>query len=198
MNASQLVAHYHGLESKLLTRWDAPLINDFFAMIFFGVLRSLSAKWCQEAEESLQNDLLAGEGGMISAEPAQRVRQMAEMIRDDFGFSQLLLEGSLEEINEIIPQNVAFQEAYAAYLGKFGDRCLDELKLESATLHDDPPGARAPLPRGGEGGPGALDEGGPQRRIVEHHGRVVAAHLQGHDASRPIEVGLEDPPADGP
>ena len=25
-----------------------------------------------------------------------------------------------------------------SYLAKFGDRCLDELKLESATLHDDP------------------------------------------------------------
>ncbi len=138
MNAGQLAAHYHGLEQKLLTRWDAPLINDFFAMIFYGVLRSLSAKWCQDTGESLQNDLLAGEGGMISAEPAQRVRQMAEMLRDESELSQLLINGGLEEINEAISQNADFQKAYTAYLDKFGDRCLDELKLESATLHDDP------------------------------------------------------------
>ncbi|MEN8131759.1 MAG: PEP/pyruvate-binding domain-containing protein [Pseudomonadota bacterium] len=138
MHASQLAGHYHGLERRLLTRWDAPLINDFFAMIFYGVLRSLSVKWCHDTDESLQNDLLAGEGGMISAEPAQRVRKMAELIRDDADFGQLLIAGDLAEINEALPRKAAFQEAYAAYLDRFGDRCLDELKLESATLHDDP------------------------------------------------------------
>lgn len=138
MNADQLVGHYHELERKLLTRWDAPLINDFFAMIFYGVLRSLSAKWCQDDEQSLQNDLLAGEGGMISAEPAQRVREMAEMIREDSGFVELLTEGDLVRIEAAIDNNASLKKAYAAYLDKFGDRCLDELKLESATLHDDP------------------------------------------------------------
>jgi pyruvate,water dikinase len=138
MSAGQLAEHYHGLERKLLTRWDAPLINDFFAMIFYGVLRSLSTKWCDDRDESLQNDLLAGEGGMVSAEPAQRVRQMAEMIRDDTEFSRILRDGELQEINRAIAANVPFQQTYAAYLDKFGDRCLDELKLESATLHDDP------------------------------------------------------------
>jgi pyruvate,water dikinase len=138
MDAGGLAAHYHGLERKLLTRWDAPLLNDFFAMIFYGVLRSLSSKWCQDPEESLQNDLLAGEGGMVSAEPAQRVRQMAQMIQDDREFSQLLVEGDRQAIDANIAQKPAFQAAFTAYLEKFGDRCLDELKLESATLHDDP------------------------------------------------------------
>ena len=31
----------------------------------------------------------------------------------------------------------AFKKLYDAYLEKFGDRCLEELKLETATLHDD-------------------------------------------------------------
>jgi len=31
-----------------------------------------------------------------------------------------------------------FRTGYLAYLEKFGDRCLEELKLESPTLHDDP------------------------------------------------------------
>ncbi|MCU7843905.1 MAG: phosphoenolpyruvate synthase [Candidatus Thiodiazotropha sp. (ex Monitilora ramsayi)] len=138
LNATQLAGHYHDLERKLLTRWDAPLINDFFAMIFYGVLRSLGAKWCHDSDESLQNDLLAGEGGMISAEPAQRVRQMAEIIREDQTFSELLTTGDLTEIEVALPEQTAFHQAYLAYLDKFGDRCLDELKLESATLHDDP------------------------------------------------------------
>ena len=66
----QLVAYYRDLESQLLTRWDAPLINDFFAMIFYGLLGKLTRKWCGDPEGTLQNDLICGEGGMISAEPA--------------------------------------------------------------------------------------------------------------------------------
>jgi pyruvate,water dikinase len=138
MHANALVAHYHDLERRLLTRWNAPLINDFFAMIFYGVLRKLSTSWCGDAEESLQNDLLAGEGGIISAEPARRVRQMAELFVKEEAFARLLIEGELDEIKAALPEHPAFEKAYYAYLDKFGDRCLDELKLESATLHDDP------------------------------------------------------------
>lgn len=137
-SADQLVAYYRGLERKLLTRWDAPLINDFFAMIFYGVLRKLCTTWCRDSEGSLQNDLLAGEGGMVSAEPAKRMRDMAEMLRDDEGLTQLLIEGELDTINRELPARVDFHTAYRRYLDKFGDRCLDELKLESPSLHDDP------------------------------------------------------------
>ncbi len=43
--ADELVAYYRRLESDLLPNWDAPLVNDFFAMIFYGVLRQLVTKW---------------------------------------------------------------------------------------------------------------------------------------------------------
>src|SRR6185312_12976053 len=37
-----------------------------------------------------------------------------------------------------IARHPAFAEEYQAYLAKFADRCLEELKLESPTLRDDP------------------------------------------------------------
>src|SRR6185312_5210173 len=37
-----------------------------------------------------------------------------------------------------IARHPAFAEEYEAYLAKFADRCLEELKLESPTLRDDP------------------------------------------------------------
>lgn len=138
MDANALVRHYHALERRLLTRWDAPLINDFFAMLFYGVLRKLARNWCGDSEESLQNDLLAGEGGMISAEPARRLRDMATMIADDEALVSLLCAGQVNTLQATLTQHPDFAAAWHAYLDKFGDRCLDELKLESATLHDDP------------------------------------------------------------
>lgn len=138
LEASHLCQHYHDLEQKLLTHWDAPLINDFFAMIFYGVLRKLCLTWCNDSNETLQNDLLTGEGGIISAEPAQRVRKMAELIIDDDQLVDALCDEKKPEILLLIAERDAFSNAYQSYLEKFSDRCVDELKLESITLTDDP------------------------------------------------------------
>jgi pyruvate,water dikinase len=138
LRADELAADYRELEQQLLTRWDAPLINDFFAMIFYGVLRRLTEKWCADAQATLQNDLLCGEGGMISTEPAKRVRQMAEIAARDVGFVVTLCEGSPDAIRHCLEQFSDFKSKYEDHLNKFGDRCLEELKLESPTLHDDP------------------------------------------------------------
>ena len=110
------VAHYRELEKKLLERWDAPLVNDFFAMIYSGVVRKLCQKWCGDSDGNLANRLLANLGAVISAEPARRIRVIAE--RQAHG----------EDVTGDI----------AAYLDEFGDRCFEELKLESSTLRDDP------------------------------------------------------------
>ena len=134
----ELAAVYQKLECQLLTRWDAPLVNDFFAMIFYGVLRKLTANWCGDTAGTLQNDLLCGEGGMVSAEPAQRVQQLAALAARQPEFVQKLCAAPIAEIERELGRVPDFAAAYQAYLAKFGDRCLDELKLESATLHDDP------------------------------------------------------------
>jgi pyruvate,water dikinase len=138
LRADELTSYYRDLERQLLTRWDAPLVNDFFAMIFYGVLGKLTRKWCGDREGTLQNDLLCGEGGMISAEPAMRVRALAKIARQEPGLTKALREGSLTEIRREMEKVPSFRDLYESYLDKFGDRCMEELKLESATLHDDP------------------------------------------------------------
>ena len=112
----ELAQYYRELESKLLKNWDAPVINDFFSMIFYGLLKNTSKKWCGIEDENKFNGLLRNTGDIISAEPARLVREMAEM----------KVRG--EDISEMITQ----------YLDKFGDRCINELKLESETLTDNP------------------------------------------------------------
>ncbi|NES95287.1 MAG: phosphoenolpyruvate synthase [Desertifilum sp. SIO1I2] len=138
LRPDELTNHYRDLEKQLLTRWDAPLVNDFFAMIFYGVLQKLTQKWCNDSAGTLQNDLISGEGGMISAEPAKRVQLLAELAAKDPEFVQVLRESSADVIFEVMEAIPDFSAQYTAYLDKFGDRCLGELKLESPTLHDNP------------------------------------------------------------
>ncbi|PQJ27102.1 PEP/pyruvate-binding domain-containing protein [Rubritalea profundi] len=138
MDGKQLAQHYRDLEDQLLQRWDAPLINDFFAMIHYGTLRSLCEKWLGDG--SLQNTLLLDTGDIISAEPPTRIKEMASIAAKDASLSASLADPDLScEVKLAhLMQNAELAEAYQSYLEKFGDRCLEELKLESPTVVDDP------------------------------------------------------------
>lgn len=138
MRPDELVAHYRELEGKLLAHWDAPLVNDLFAMLFYGLLRRLCIAWCGDSAGTLQNDLVSGQGGIISAEPARRVRALALLAAESPTLTAVLRGGTPEAIQREIARHAAFAEEYQAYLAKFADRCLEELKLESPTLRDDP------------------------------------------------------------
>lgn len=138
MSADDLVAHYLSLERKLLKRWDAPLINDFFAMIFHGVFKRLTERWCGASAEALQNNLFRGETGMISVEPARRLHEMAALAASRTNLVGLLCNGSRDEIERALQNAPDLYSLYTEYVDRFGDRCLEELKLESPTLRDDP------------------------------------------------------------
>lgn len=132
----ELAQYYRELESKLLKKWDAPVINDFFSMIFYGLLKNTSQKWCGIEDENKFNGLLRNTGDIISAEPARLVRELAEMIRKDSDFvGSLVNDSALNIRKKMTPQVKAKVDEY---LEKFGDRCINELKLESETLCDDP------------------------------------------------------------
>ena len=138
MRFDELVAHYYKLERQLLSRWDAPLVNDFFAMIFHGAFRKLTDRWCGDANGMLANDAIRGQSDIISLEPAVRVREMARVAADHPELASALRQASTPNAVRVVRKYPDFSVLYDAYLSKFGDRCLEELKLESETLHEDP------------------------------------------------------------
>ena len=135
-DAAQLVAYQHELERRLLTHWDAPLVNDFFLMIFHGALLRLVRVWLGAVPAGLDNRLLCGESGIVSVEPAQRIAEMACLVGTDPSLIEQLC--SAEPSTTLANLPPPFAHRLHQYLAKFGDRCYHELKLESRTLHDDP------------------------------------------------------------
>jgi pyruvate,water dikinase len=186
LRPDEIVAEYRRLERELLSRWDAPLVNDFFAMIFYGLLRRLVEKWCGGRGGTLHNDLLCGEGGMISAEPARRVRALADAARAHPDLLRALCDGTRPEALRAAARVPEFRRQLESYLDQFGDRCLEELKLESPTLRDDPlpllraVGQLARRPGGATEAPGAAPEAELRRRAEAR----AAASLAGQPLRR--------------
>jgi len=152
MRPDELVAHYRDLESRLLSRWDAPLTNDFFAMIFHGVLGKLCVRYADERGVDLHNSLLVGETGLISVEPARRVAALALQVADVPGLASTMANADGATIRRALADHPSLSGDIERYLSRFGDRCVEELKLESKTLNEDPKplyraiGTRALLP----------------------------------------------------
>ena len=101
--SNELVEIYFELESKLMKKWQAPLVNDFYAMIFYGLLKKSISKI--DSNGTLQNDLLTGETGIISTEPIKRIKQISNKIcngknaEKDIEELEKILDDAVERIN---------------------------------------------------------------------------------------------------
>ncbi len=134
----ELVGHYRRIEAQLLSHWDAPLINDFYAMVMYGVLGGLIRRWRLDPNGGLLQSWIRDLGGVISAEPHRCITAMAGFLAGDAELMELLEEGTLEQIEPALAERPRLQSELDSYLDAFGDRCLGELKLETRTLRDDP------------------------------------------------------------
>jgi pyruvate,water dikinase len=141
MPPHELAALYREMEEKLLWEWKAPIINDFFVMVFYGTLKKLCTSWCGDEAGTLQNDLIAGEGGIESTEPTRMLLRLAAEARQDPELSRLLRESSPEDLATAVPtdpRHPRFAAEIARYLDLYGFRCVNELKLEEPSLRDRP------------------------------------------------------------
>ena len=141
MPPHQLMSLYHEMEDALLWNWKAPIINDFFVMIFYGTLKKLCESWCGDKSGSLQNDLICGEGDIESTAPTRMLLQLASVAHDAPELRQLILGEPLETLPEQIRDDLRFAEfndLMMRYLDLYGFRCADELKLEAFSLRDRP------------------------------------------------------------
>ena len=132
--ASELAAEYRRIETSLLDRWDAPIINDFLCMMAFGASRKVMEKWFGQVGLELHNHVMIGQGDIISAEPARRIREMGVVVASVDGLADKLeTQGTAA-----LEGHSAIKAAFDGYIAKFGDRCTEELKLESTTLDEEP------------------------------------------------------------
>jgi phosphohistidine swiveling domain-containing protein len=143
MSLSDLAREYRRIEADLLDRWDAPLVNDFLCMAAFGASRRLLERWCGAEGLAFHNDVMIGQGDIVSAEPAQRIRAMGDIVRSAGPDKDALIAALAEGDGRALDRHPALAAAVTEYVARFGDRCTQELKLESVTLAENP----APLLR---------------------------------------------------
>lgn len=138
-SAGQIWDGYKTFEGLMLREWKAPLVNDFFAMIFFGVLQKQCAKIAPE-DPTLANRLLAASDAVLTTEPIRQLPKMLVAIQQYPALLESAQNDSPEGFYAAL-QSDAFPEArqqFNTYVERWGERTVAELKLETVTYQQDP------------------------------------------------------------
>jgi rifampicin phosphotransferase len=140
MTPFEILGIYRILEEEVLWKWKAPILNDFEAMIFYGLLKKITSTWGLDEEGTLQNDLLCGEGGIRSTSVTTELFRIAKEIGTS-GLKEMFLELRPEEALiglRTLPAFSGINQSFNQYLAEYGVRSIDEMKLESVSVKDNP------------------------------------------------------------
>lgn len=129
---------YLNFEKTLSKEWKAPLVNDFFAMIYYGVFQKFISKNHRYFPLG-HNHYLSYTGKVITVEPSILQQQMIETINSQSELKELFIEDETTIYYWISshPENT-FSKQFNSYILKWGDRCFAELKLETTTYRINP------------------------------------------------------------
>ena len=138
---AEMLDIYRTFEEEILWKWKSPISNDFEAMIFYGLLKKLTLKWEIDDEGILQNDLLSGEGDIKSTKLITDLIRLAKDIEENAKLKALFVETEPEKALSALQSNEDFSKIhlkFQQYLKTYGVRCINEMKLESIPIKDDP------------------------------------------------------------
>jgi phosphohistidine swiveling domain-containing protein len=143
MESHELAELHDYLEAEVLHGWEITLLNDLYAFVFTAAVRRQLRHI--GLDENVFGGLMAGDNELESTAPVRAATAMAEAVRRDPVLCQQLQDVlalpaedlGLEHIERLIDRP-AFVRDFRNQLERFGDRCPEELKLESKCFRDDP------------------------------------------------------------
>ena len=137
-STAQTWQDYLRFEELMVTQWKAPLVNDFFAMIYFGLLKKLCSKHFP-GNADLHNQLLSASNDIITTEPIKQLPRLAKLLADDAALSKRVREEDAAALWQALPGHFpTVYQQIADYIETWGERCMEELKLETITYREAP------------------------------------------------------------
>ncbi len=131
----ELVEIYSDLEKNILDDFVTPISNDMGTMVVFGKLTELLKKYKPDNFEQLLSRVLANEGGVESVKQTTDLIEIVEKIKKNVEWSDLFRhKKNWKNVKKYSELDAMLQD----YIYKYGPRTMDELKLETVTMQQNP------------------------------------------------------------
>lgn len=129
---------YQELKNKVLVSWDITLLNDLYAFIYTGLLKHQMKRMAIANYEQRTNEFIAGIGNLESMKPILALLHLAQRLIDENLKTELEQIQTDEQAKAALSSNTLLGQYTADYIRLYGDRSLEELKLETKTFRVKP------------------------------------------------------------
>ncbi|MEE2729723.1 MAG: PEP/pyruvate-binding domain-containing protein [Pseudomonadota bacterium] len=137
-----LVKRFHELWTEVGRHWGVTLTTDAYLIPLYGWTEALFKKWKLDQDEpGLLSDLLCGDEQLQSVEIILSAVNLAEQVRADATLQATFNQSDEQALWQALDNNElnpAFTQAVRRHLHVYGDRGLQELKVEQPSLRDTP------------------------------------------------------------
>ena len=135
----KLLKTYYTLQEMTVRRWDLTLVNDMYAFLFTGLLKACLKAGRIPDHALAANRAIRGISQLDSLAPIRELHRLSLRARRENRLPALEKIRSREDyIRYIEETRDDFTAQLQDYIRRFGDRYLEELKLESKTFRTDP------------------------------------------------------------
>jgi pyruvate,water dikinase len=139
----ELLQIYREVFQSCSPDWDAEIVNFIGAQRAFAELTASLAELRLPDATTIENDLVGGDGGIASMRPTREMSDIAKSIRGEPAWRARFEKESPESLARAVleEKEAAFaplRRRIETFIADYGCRCMNELKLEEPTLHEDP------------------------------------------------------------
>lgn len=137
-----LVNRFYDVWTDVGSNWGVTLTTDAYLIPLYGWSEALFKKWDLELDNpGLLSDLLCGDEQLLSVEIILSAVNLAECVRSDETLAARFVQDDEHALWQALTNNelpAEFSQAVRKHLHMFGDRGLQELKVEQPSLRDTP------------------------------------------------------------
>ncbi|WP_324194685.1 phosphoenolpyruvate synthase [Nocardia terpenica] len=140
MSGWEAFGRYRVLDRDLVRRWGPLMVLDAMLLTLTGVLYGLTRLLLPRAPEWFLYAVIAPGSDVESAEPARAMTELAAQVRADPELRTLIESVAPHQVYDDLRAagHTGFVARVDDYIARYGYRSLDELKLETPDLREDP------------------------------------------------------------
>ncbi|MFE3258648.1 phosphoenolpyruvate synthase [Nocardia sp. NPDC059091] len=140
LTGEQAYRSYRTVEGDLVRRWGPLMVLDAILLTLSGLMFLLTKLFLPKAPEWFLYAVVGPGADVESAEPARAMTELARVVRADPELNDIVNSTAPDAIHDALRAagRTEFLAALDDYLDRYGYRSLDELKLETPDLRENP------------------------------------------------------------
>ncbi|QQS18412.1 phosphoenolpyruvate synthase [Candidatus Saccharibacteria bacterium] len=136
LTPKQKMTLYHSVTNSILKNWDLTLSNDVYAFVFTSLLKR---KLERLGASTTTKKSLSGIADIESMQPVRELATLAEYVVEHNILDDLMCLADDKAVRALLEEHHSeFADKFWSYTQTYGDRSLEELKLESKTFRSSP------------------------------------------------------------